>query len=73
MGAPMASNLLKQDYDVTVYNRTHENAVRSPNREPPLRETPREAADGQDLVITMVSNDQSIRDVFYGENGLLGS
>ena len=37
MGAPMASNLLKQDYDVTVYNRTHENAVRSPNREPPLR------------------------------------
>lgn len=69
----MASNLLKKGYEVTVYNRT------AAKCEPLIAEgassaaTPREAAAGRDVVITMVSNDDSIREVFYGEDGILGS
>ncbi len=69
----MASNLLKKGYQVTVYNRTASKC------EPLIAEgassaaTPREAAAGRDVVITMVSNDDSIREVFYGEDGVLGS
>ncbi|MGV2788058.1 NAD(P)-dependent oxidoreductase, partial [Clostridium perfringens] len=51
MGAPMASNLLKQDYDVTVYNRTHEKCRPLAEQGASIAETPREAAEGQDLVI----------------------
>ncbi|KKO52997.1 3-hydroxyisobutyrate dehydrogenase [Paenibacillus sp. DMB20] len=73
MGAPMASNLLKQNYDVTVYNRTEEKCRPLAEQGASTASTPREAAEGADVVITMVSNDDSVRDVFYGENGVLAS
>jgi len=71
MGAPMASNLLRGGFQVTVYNRTaskcepliEEGALTAP--------TPRAAAEGKEVIITMVSNDDSIREVFYGEEGIL--
>lgn len=71
MGAPMASNLLKQGYEVTVYNRTASKAEALVREGASQAATPAEAALGQDAVITMVSNDDSIREVFYGEDGIL--
>lgn len=73
MGAPMASNLLKQNYKVTVYNRTTEKCLPLAEQGAATAPTPREAAKGADVVITMVSNDDSIRDIFYGDNGILSS
>ena len=70
MGAPMASNLLKQGFGVTVYNRTASRCEPLVEQGARTASTPREAAEGQHLVITMVSDDQSIRDVYYGQNGV---
>lgn len=69
----MASNLLKKGYEVTVYNRTPSKCEPLVAEGAAAAATPREAAAGRDVVITMVSNDDSIRDVFYGEDGILGS
>lgn len=73
MGAPMASNLLKQDFEVTVYNRTDEKCRPLAEQGASTSSTPSEASDGADVVMTMVSNDDSVREVFYGENGILSS
>ncbi|MBY7736615.1 NAD(P)-dependent oxidoreductase [Paenibacillus polymyxa] len=70
MGAPMASNLLKQGFGVTVYNRTASRCETLVEQGARAASTPREAAEGQRLVITMVSDDQSIRDVYYGQDGV---
>ncbi|MEB4781248.1 NAD(P)-dependent oxidoreductase [Paenibacillus jamilae] len=70
MGAPMASNLLKQGFGVTVYNRTASRCEPLVEQGACAASTPREAAEGQHLVITMVSDDQSIRDVYYGQDGV---
>ncbi|AIQ16412.1 3-hydroxyisobutyrate dehydrogenase [Paenibacillus sp. FSL H7-0357] len=71
MGAPMASNLLRGGFQVTVYNRT------AAKCEPLVAEgalsasTPQDAAEGKDIIMTMISNDDSIREVFYGQGGIL--
>ncbi|KAF6585102.1 NAD(P)-dependent oxidoreductase [Paenibacillus sp. EKM211P] len=70
MGAPMASNLLKQGFGVTVYNRTASRCEPLVEQGARAASTPREAAEGQHLVITMVSDDQSIGDVYYGQDGV---
>ncbi|GIP22569.1 NAD(P)-dependent oxidoreductase [Paenibacillus sp. J22TS3] len=71
MGAPMVSNLLKKGYPVTVYNRTASKAEDLVKEGAKAVSTPREAAENNDVVITMVSDDNSIVDVYEGEHGLL--
>ncbi|NBD27652.1 NAD(P)-binding domain-containing protein [Paenibacillus glycinis] len=73
MGEPMAANLLRKGYPVTVYNRTPGKAANLIELGADEARTPADIARSSDLVITMISNDDSIREVYYGENGLLGS
>ena len=64
MGAPMAGHLAAAGHDVTVYNRTRSKAdqwVRQhDNASAP---TPAEAAEGAELVMTCVGNDDDVRAV----------
>lgn len=71
MGAPMAANLLKQGYQVTVYNRTAAKCEPLASLGATVSASPREAATGVDTVITMVSDDASIAAVYEGPDGLL--
>ncbi|OAB48358.1 NAD(P)-dependent oxidoreductase [Paenibacillus antarcticus] len=71
MGLPMATNLLNKGYEVTVYNRTTSKCQPLINQGATIASTPREATHGTDVVITMVSNDDSIRSIYYGEDGIL--
>lgn len=71
MGAPMAANLLKQGFEVTVYNRTASKCEPLVELGASASSTPREAAAQADTVITMVSDDSSIAAVYDGEDGLL--
>ncbi|CAM4361660.1 NAD(P)-dependent oxidoreductase [Paenibacillus phoenicis] len=71
MGAPMASNLLRAGYPVTVFNRTASKAAPLAELGAAVAPSPKEAAAGADVVITMVSNDDSIAEVYEGENGVL--
>ncbi len=71
MGLPMARNLLRAGFQVAAYNRT-------PLRAHPLLEegatiagSPREAAEGADAVITIVSDTPDVREVILGDKGVM--
>lgn len=72
MGAPMAVHLLRAGHEVTVYNRTAAKA-RAWVAEHGGRQaaTPAEAAQGADIVITCVGNDDDLREVVSGPEGAL--
>jgi 3-hydroxyisobutyrate dehydrogenase len=71
MGYPMAGHLKnKGGHEVTVYNRTAAKAEKwvaqyGGKRAP----TPKEAAQGQDFVMSCVGNDNDLREVTLGANG----
>ena len=73
MGYPMAGHLkAKGGHDVTVYNRTTAKAeawVKQHGGRHAL--TPAEAAKDADFVFTCVGNDDDLRSVTIGENGVL--
>lgn len=72
MGFPMAGHLQSKGHQVTVYNRTAAKAVRWTERfGGRAAATPREAALGADIVLTCVGNDDDLRSVVHGEDGIL--
>jgi 3-hydroxyisobutyrate dehydrogenase len=70
MGYPMARHLKAKGHEVTVYNRTAEKAERwiSENGGRAAA-TPREAAEGQEIVFACVGNDEDLRQVTLGPEG----
>ncbi|MFY7906471.1 MAG: NAD(P)-dependent oxidoreductase, partial [Burkholderiaceae bacterium] len=74
MGFPMAGHLLRAGHTVTVYNRTSAkshawlDAVANPERARSAA-TPREAAQGADIVFACVGNDDDLRSVTLGADG----
>ncbi len=72
MGTPMARHLAAAGHHVTVYNRTPAKALAwvalYGNRAAP---TPREAAEGAEVIFMCVGNDDDVRDVAYGSDGAL--
>jgi 3-hydroxyisobutyrate dehydrogenase len=71
MGKPMARNLLKAGYALTVYNRSRP-AVEALAADGALGATsPQEVAQRSDVVITIVTDTPDVRQVVLGENGIL--
>ncbi len=71
MGAAMAVNILKAGHDVTVHNRTRE-------REEPVAaagarraSSPKEAAQGAEVVVTCVSDTPDVEAVILGPEGVI--
>jgi 3-hydroxyisobutyrate dehydrogenase len=73
MGYPMAGHLLKKGgHEVTVYNRSPAKASQwAKEYGGKTATTPREAAQGAEFVLMCVGNDDDVRSVAYGENGVL--
>ena len=74
MGYPMAGHLAKEGHDVTIYNRTEAKAdkwVNEFNGRKAL--TPRDAAKDAEVICCCVGNDDDLRSVSYGENGILAN
>ncbi|MDB2356231.1 NAD(P)-dependent oxidoreductase [Pseudoalteromonas sp.] len=72
MGYPMAGHLVSAGHTVTVYNRTTAKAqqwAEQYNGEFAL--TPALAAQGADIVFMCVGNDDDLRSVVYGDEGVL--
>jgi 2-hydroxy-3-oxopropionate reductase len=70
MGYPMAGHLAKAGLDVTVYNRTASKAQQWVSEYGGRAAgTPREAADGAELVLACVGNDDDLRSVTLGDDG----
>ena len=70
MGFPMAGHLSRAGHEVTVYNRTASKAegwvARYGGRSAP---TPRQAAEGAEIVLACVGNDDDLRSVCRGDDG----
>jgi 3-hydroxyisobutyrate dehydrogenase-like beta-hydroxyacid dehydrogenase len=73
MGYPMARHLRERGgHDVAVFNRTTEKAEKwAAAHGGAARPTPREAAEGADFVFTCVGNDDDLRAVVLGTDGVL--
>ena len=74
MGYPMAGHLANAGHNVTVYNRTTAKVQKWVSEyQGEYAETPSKAAKGADIVFMCVGNDDDLRSVVYGENGVLES
>lgn len=72
MGYPMAGHLANAGHKVCVYNRTTDKAVKwAETYGGSFGATPAEAAKGADIVFCCVGNDDDVRSVTTGENGVI--
>ena len=71
MGYPMAGYISKAGHNVTVYNRTISKSDKWISEYNGKKaDTPAKAADGADYIFTCVGNDNDLREVTFGDNGI---
>jgi 3-hydroxyisobutyrate dehydrogenase-like beta-hydroxyacid dehydrogenase len=73
MGKPMAMNLLKAGYAVTVWNRTASRAEELVSAGAKLAKSPQEAAANCQLLITIVSDPPALEEVLWGKGEALAA
>jgi 3-hydroxyisobutyrate dehydrogenase len=73
MGILMSQRLLKEGYQLTVYNRTKGKEESIVAQGAIAADSPSQVMLQSDVVILMVSDDQATRDVFTGKDGLLSA
>ena len=72
MGAPMALHLIKAGFSLKVYNRTDRPRVQEVVDAGGRRvDTPRAAAEGSDVIITIVTDTPDVESVILGEDGVI--
>ncbi len=72
MGYPMAGHLAASGHDVSVYNRTSAKSAQwAQEHKGVAQPTPRDAATDADFVMVCVGNDEDLRSVVYGDDGIL--
>src|SRR6267143_3362628 len=68
MGGAIARRLKKGGFDISVWDRTRSKAeALGVGR---VADSPADAARSADVVISMVTGPQAVRDVYFGENGV---
>lgn len=71
MGYPMAGHLIEAGHQVCVYNRNHDKALAwQKDYGGEVATTPAKAAKGCDIVFACVGNDDDVRQVALGEDGI---
>lgn len=71
MGSGIIQNLLKNDNEVTVYNRTKAHAQEVIDAGATWADSPAQATKNNDVVMTMVGFPEDVEQVYYGEDGIL--
>jgi 3-hydroxyisobutyrate dehydrogenase-like beta-hydroxyacid dehydrogenase len=67
MGRPMAANLVAAGFTIRAWNRSRGKVPQGAQE----CDTPRDAATGARIVVTMLADDAAVQSVVLGENGLL--
>lgn len=70
MGKPMAMNLLKAGFTLTVYNRTAAKCRPLVDAGAASVSSPRDAAECSDVVVTVVSDTPDVEEVLFGDEGI---
>lgn len=73
MGIPMSTRLVEAGYSVTVYNRTKEKTKDLAGKGAKVADSPKAAAGGQDVIISMISDDSALEAVSMGPDGAFQS
>lgn len=71
MGGPMGGHLMDAGHPLTVSNRSREKAASLVQRGARWAETPADVARQADIVFTMVGLPADVREVYFGQNGVL--
>jgi len=72
MGAPMAENLLKAGYTLSVYDLSEEATARLQQTGASVADSPKDAASNAQVVISMLPAGEHVHSVYLGENGVNG-
>ena len=72
MGSAVARHLIKAGHELTVWNRSRERADALKYAGASVAESPSQAADGAEMVFSMVMDDAALTHVVY-ESGLLAA
>ena len=73
MGAPLAIHLVRAGYEVACFNRTRAKTQPVVDAGGTAFDSPREAAQNADVIITMVTDGPDVEEVLFGENGAIAS
>jgi 3-hydroxyisobutyrate dehydrogenase len=71
MGRPMARNLLKAGFPITVFNRTSSKAEELAKEGAKLATSPADLARDSDVIITIVTNSPDVEQVVLGSSGII--
>jgi 3-hydroxyisobutyrate dehydrogenase len=73
MGNPMAKNILNAGYPLTVYNRTKSKTAELESEGASVADSPLDLAKNSDIIITMVTDGEALKEVLFAENGVIKS
>jgi 3-hydroxyisobutyrate dehydrogenase-like beta-hydroxyacid dehydrogenase len=73
MGAAIAWRVVEAGHEVVVYNRSTEKTKPFADAGVKVASSAREAAQGADVLITMVADDSAVESIVLGDDGALGS
>ncbi len=71
MGSGMAKRLLAANFPLSVYSRSRDKAAAFGSAGAKIASSPRDAASGAEIILSMVADDEASREVWLGENGAL--
>lgn len=71
MGKPMAKNLLKSGYPLTVYDIVSESVEEIVSAGAYKGLSPKDVAERTEIIITMLPNSPQVKEVILGENGVI--
>jgi len=73
LGEAVVLNLLTSGYDVAVYNRTKEKTIEVEKKGAKVMDSPKTVAENTELIIIIVKDSTAVREVAFGENGIIES
>ena len=71
MGIPMAKNLIKSNFNLIVYNRTHSKTKELAKLGASVAKSPAEVASQSNYIITMLTDSPDVEQVILGTNGVI--
>ena len=71
MGRSMIKNLMKDGYDVTIYNRTKDKALELIEMGALWKDSIKECVKDTDIIITIIGYPKDVEEVYFGSEGIL--
>jgi len=71
LGNAVGLHLLNSGFDLTVHNRTKSKTIELEDQGAKVADTPKQVAELSDLVITVVKDADAVRQIAFGENGIV--